>query len=213
MRNLGAIHTGESSSDGGGSQHGSALADSNEAPPPMTQDLKDAQKLPEATSGNGVCSRINVLIGTLTLIVILLVVVLVVLLNKNDTSSQQSSNLLSSTLAPSQYEENGACVDALCGFLIGILKPSHPERTWEKILTGGTCQNSALRWLAQSPDIFSVGPDKVQHRYALATTYCELVPLDNTNRGLRVLSSAQSRESWIDDVVFGSASDDCFGGQ
>lgn len=148
--NSGAARKSEESTSDPGGQNGSAVVVSNIVLPPATQDIEDSQKLKDSTPRESLFSRINLLIATLTLIVIILVVVLVVLLNKNDTSSQKASDSLSTTpaLTPSQTEDDGACVDAVCSFLIGILKPFHPEGTWENILKGGTCQNSALQWLS-----------------------------------------------------------------
>jgi len=195
-----------------GSQHGSAASVSSKVPRPEIQDPEEALKVtgtePLPGIEGGIFSRKNLIIGALALVAILLAVVLAVVINKSDSSSPLSNSLSPITApTPSQNEENGACIDATCGFLIGILKTSHPEQTWEKISTEETCQNSALHWLSQTQDILSIDPAMVRHRYALATTYCELVTVENGNRGLQ----STQKESWITNVVFGRPTEACFG--
>lgn len=198
-------------SDGG--SHGSASVVSSKAPLPETQNPEEALKVPDAApspdpsrpeNGGGILSRKNMFIGMLTFVVILLAIVLVVVINKNDSSSPSPN---SSSSVPTQNEENDTCTDATCGYLIGMLKPSHPEQTWEKISIEATCQNSALHWLSQTQDILSIDPAMVRHRYALAMMYCELVTVENTKR---LLQSAQ-KESWTANVVFGRPTEACFG--
>jgi len=155
----------------------------------------------------GLWSKKNLLIGALALTVILLVAVLVFVLTK-DSSSPSSSP----ATTPINDEAVAVCSDedATCSFVAGVLLPVHPERTWSKLYKEGTCQNSALVWLAETDDILVIDPLLVQQRYALGTTYCEL--LSGENERDRVLQETDTQlANWIPNVLFGTSDEECFG--
>jgi len=177
--------------------------------PPLAQGPKEAldTSLPSAQNRSrmvgkqSLFSTKNLLIGVLLLITLVLVVVLVVILTKDSSPSTPRSE---------NNEVQAVCTseDTTCAFLAGVLAPVHPERTWLQISIPGTCQHSALLWLSQSKEILTLDPVLVQQRYALATTYCELLDKGGDNDNRQLMSSGNA---WESHVVYGGTNDECFG--
>ena len=176
--------------------------------PPLAQSPKEAldtfpsgQNRSRLVGKQGLFSTKNLLIGVLVMTTLVLVVVLVVILTKDSSPSTPRSG---------DNEVQAVCTseDTTCAFLAGVLAPVHPERTWQQISIPGTCQHRALLWLSQSKEILTLDPVLVQQRYALATTYCELLE-DGGDNDIRQLMS--SGNAWESHVVYGDTNDECFG--
>jgi len=170
---------------------------------PAAQDPEATLKEPDASADAGsrptrlVASRKKLLvIGALVLVAVALAVVLPIVLTKDSSSP-------SSATPPGGGNEVGpVCMNGQppinnCVLIAGALAPVHPERTWSKLSTPGTCQHSALLWLSESEDILNIGGVQIQQRYALAVTFCEVLG---------------GGDAWKETpVMFGEDDDDCFG--
>ena len=165
---------------------------------PPAQDPEATLKEPDASADAGsrptwLASRKKLLVigALLVLVAVALAVVLpIVLIKDSSSTSPGGGNEVEPVCMNGQPPINN------CDLIAGALAPVHPERTWSKLSTPGTCQHSALLWLSESNDILNIGEVKIQQRYALAVTYCELLG---------------GGDDWMKNVEFGDADDDCFG--